>query len=71
MERNIVAEKLRKARKAAGLTQKELGNLMGVTRQAITRIESGNQGLTVETLLTVAQALKFDLMIELRQKKKI
>ncbi len=56
--------------KKSGLTQKELGDKIGVTRQAITHIESGTQNITIETLEKVARALNYDFRIELKQKKK-
>jgi UDP-N-acetylglucosamine 1-carboxyvinyltransferase len=70
MKPAALAKKLREARKESGLTQKELGGKIGTTRQFITRIESGTQNLTLETLQTVAGALNYDLTIELKQKKK-
>ena len=49
-----LAKQLRDARKGKGLTQKELGEMIGVTRQRITRIESGTQNVTIETLQKLA-----------------
>jgi HTH-type transcriptional regulator / antitoxin HipB len=49
-----LAKKLRDARKGIGLTQKELGEMIGVNRQRITRIESGTQNVTIETLQKLA-----------------
>lgn len=65
----VLAKQLRDARKKVGLTQKELGEMIGVTRQRITRIESGSQNVTVETLQKLAGALDYDFTIELKQKK--
>ena len=70
MKPTVLAKKLRNARKRSGLTQQELGSIIGTSRQVITRIESGTQNLTIETLQTVAGALDYELMIELKQKKK-
>jgi len=39
---DVLAKQLRNARIESGLTQKEVGEIIGVSRQAITRIESGN-----------------------------
>lgn len=66
----VLAKNLRKARKELGLTQKELGEIIGVTRQVITRIESGTQNVTLETLRKLVSALNYDFTIELKQKKK-
>jgi transcriptional regulator with XRE-family HTH domain len=65
-----LAKQLRDARKGKGLTQKELGEMIGVTRQRITRIESGTQNVTIETLQKLAGALDYDFAIELKQKKR-
>ncbi|WP_146903648.1 helix-turn-helix transcriptional regulator [Adhaeribacter aerolatus] len=70
MKSAILAKQLRDARKELGLTQKELGEIIGVTRQRITRIESGTQNVTIETLQKLAAALDYDFTIELKQKKR-
>ena len=69
MESDVLAKQLRTARKALGLTQKELAGMIGVTRQIITRIESGTQNVTIETLQKIAGALNYDFTIELKQKQ--
>ncbi|MVM29284.1 helix-turn-helix domain-containing protein [Spirosoma sp. HMF4905] len=51
-----VGHLIREFRKSKGLTQKELGQLVGVSFQAINKYETG-QNLTVETLFKVAQSL--------------
>ena len=70
MKQAVLAQKLRKARKELGLTQKELGESIGVTRQVITRIETGTQNITLQTLQTLALALNYEFSIELKQKKR-
>ncbi|KAA5539678.1 helix-turn-helix domain-containing protein [Adhaeribacter rhizoryzae] len=70
MKLAVLAEELRKARRKSGLTQKELGEMIGVTRQMITRIESGTQNVTIKTLQKLTGALEYDFTIELKQKKR-
>jgi transcriptional regulator with XRE-family HTH domain len=70
MKLAVLAEELRKARKKSGFTQKELGQMIGVTRQLITRIESGTQNVTIEALQKLAGALDYEFTIELKQKKR-
>jgi len=65
----VLAKQLRNARIESGLTQKEVGEIIGISRQAITRIESGNQNVTIETLQKFACALDYSITIELSQKK--
>lgn len=55
--RRRVARKLLEARQAAGLTQVQLARRLKTKQQAISRIESGEQNVTVELLENVAHAL--------------
>jgi len=56
-----IAERIRAARKAAGLTQKELGERMGVSSVAVTQYESGKRIPKVDTLQRIADALGIDI----------
>lgn len=51
-----VGEKLKKARKDAGLTQRQLAEKMGCTVQNISRFEQGNF-LKYETMIRLAHAI--------------
>jgi len=46
-----LAHKLAELREKTGLTQGELARRMGVSQQLISRIESGSDNLTIETLI--------------------
>jgi UDP-N-acetylglucosamine 1-carboxyvinyltransferase len=50
-----VGQQIREARKAKGMTQKELGEKLGVSESVVTNYESGKQNLTLETLQKVAE----------------
>ena len=50
-------EKIKQARKAAGLTQKELGDKLGITYQQIGQYENGKRKPKLETLQRIADAL--------------
>lgn len=52
-----VGQQIREARKAKGLTQKELGEKLGVGEPTVNGYESGKQNLTIETLQKIANAL--------------
>ena len=52
---------LRDARLAAGLTQAELAEAAGVSRELISRAESGRRGVRFETLVEVLSALDYEL----------
>lgn len=52
-------EKIRAARKKAGLTQKQLGELCGIAEPTIRRYELGKLKPKLETLLKIAKPLGF------------
>ena len=52
-----VGEQIRKARKAAKITQKELGKELGVSPQMIAQNENGDRNPKKETLEKIADAL--------------
>lgn len=56
-----VGQLIREARKARGLTQKELGEKLGVGEPTVNGYEGGKQNLTIETLQKIADALSIKL----------
>jgi transcriptional regulator with XRE-family HTH domain len=54
-------EKLRTARKEKGLTQEQLAELLGVSRQAVTKWEAGEGYPEVENLILIAEILELSL----------
>jgi HTH-type transcriptional regulator/antitoxin HipB len=52
-----VGRNIREARKAQGLTQEDLGKILGVSRVVISDYETGKQNLTLDTVDKVAHAL--------------
>lgn len=46
----IAAQRIREAREAAGLTQVELSDYLGITRDAVSKIENGRSTLTLQHL---------------------
>ena len=59
-----VGERVRDAREAAGLSQRELAARMGTSQAAVARLEAGGTGATLTTLQKVATAL--DLVVDVR-----
>ena len=53
----VVSGRIREARKDKGLTQKEVGERMGVSESTVNQYESGKQNLTIETLQKLADAV--------------
>lgn len=62
---------IRKARQERNLTQAQLGELVGVQKAQISKLESSANSATVDTILKVFKALKaeinFNVKIENRQ----
>ena len=57
----IVGQRVREGRMAAGMTQAELGSLVGVTRSGIAHLEAGVRDTTVSRLAAIAAVIKVDL----------
>ncbi|HEY1756584.1 MAG TPA: helix-turn-helix transcriptional regulator [Bryobacteraceae bacterium] len=53
----VVADRIKKIRKAKGITQEQLAELAGLNRTHLYRLESGKQSMTLRTLKLVADAL--------------
>lgn len=63
-----LAAQIRKARKDAGLTQKQLAEKMGIYESALNRIELRPPNLTIGTLLAIAKATGKKLIIRFVKK---
>ncbi|MEZ0611968.1 helix-turn-helix domain-containing protein [Fibrella sp. WM1] len=55
---------IREARKQKGLTQKELGEILGLSQSTIGEYEGGKQNLTIETLDKISAALGGAIFID-------
>ncbi len=53
-----VGDNLAKYRNAAGLTQAQLADMVGVTPAFISRVERGQKSMKLSTLIAVAQSLQ-------------
>lgn len=62
METQTFAQQLTAARKAAGLTQEQLGEKMHMSRQGISHWETGRSLPDAETLKQLSQALNYDFI---------
>lgn len=56
-----IGESIRHARQKAGLTQKELGEKLGISQAAVGQFESDKANPKIETLLKIATALNIKL----------
>jgi HTH-type transcriptional regulator / antitoxin HipB len=55
---DLLGEIIKRTRKERHLTQSELGELIGVQKSQISRIEKNAKNVTIETILRVFNALK-------------
>lgn len=61
-----ISEQVAEQRRARGLSQAELAELVATTQSAIARLESGGRPPRIDTLLRIANALDCELEVELR-----
>jgi len=59
--RQLASERIVSARRAAGLTQKQLGERLGLPQSQICRVEQNPDHTSVRTLKKIAAALGVDL----------
>lgn len=62
-----VGEQIKEARRSVGLTQKELGERIGVGGDCISVWERGARRPTIHTLARIADALGYSIEVELRR----
>ena len=60
----LIGEAIKQARKSKNLTQEELGNLIGVQRAQISRIENG-KNITFSTIAKVFKAMGISAKLEI------
>jgi transcriptional regulator with XRE-family HTH domain len=65
-----LGEHIRVMRQAARMTQGALGELTGFTRTTITMIELGKQGIDVQQLNTIAEALGYEVVVSFTRTRK-
>ena len=68
-ERQRIVSALTEARLAAGISQQELARRLGTQKPNISRLESGQINISLDTMLKYADALKKDISIDIREKK--
>ena len=59
--KNILGQRVFELRKSAGMTQKQLGESVGLSMQAINDIEKGRRETTISKVILLAQILKTTL----------
>ncbi|MBK7098270.1 MAG: helix-turn-helix transcriptional regulator [Sphingobacteriales bacterium] len=58
---DVLGRMIKAARQERNLTQEELGNLVGVQKSQISKLENSTNSATIDTILKVFRALKADI----------
>ena len=70
LEVEILAEQIRQLRKERKLTQEQLGQLIGVQRAQISKLENGQSNVTIGTILKLLSALEAQINFSIYKQKK-
>lgn len=62
----LLGRMIKTTRKEQRLTQEELGELVGVTKSQISKLENHANSATIETILKVFKALKADIQFNVK-----
>lgn len=54
-KRQVIAARIREARRMAGLSQGQVAKMLGLQRPSVTEIESGNRAVSAEELAKLAE----------------
>ena len=54
----LIGRSVRKCRNEAKITQNELGEMVGMSKNNVARIERGEVGISIKFLFEIAKALK-------------
>ncbi len=65
--RTTILQTIRSHREAAGLTQQEVADKSGLFRNNISSIESGKANVTLDTLIKIAEAMGYKLVIKFKK----
>ena len=63
-ESDEIIQALIRARRASGMTQKELSALTGIAQGDISRLEKGNANPSLRTLMRLAEGMGMQLKVE-------
>jgi DNA-binding XRE family transcriptional regulator len=61
LQMDVLGRMIKKARQERNLTQEQLGELVGVQKAQISKLESSANSATIDTVLKVFKALKADI----------
>ncbi|BBL69819.1 hypothetical protein MoryE10_04250 [Methylogaea oryzae] len=61
MDMKTLGERIKRAREERRLTQKQLGEMVGIDQAHISRLERGEKGMAIDSLAAIAKALHVSL----------
>jgi DNA-binding XRE family transcriptional regulator len=64
LQMELIGLAIKQTRKERNLTQEDLGNLIGVRKAQISRIESNASNVTIDTLIRVFKALQANVKLQ-------
>lgn len=71
LKMELIGEKIKQLRLQNNLTQSQLGELIGVKRSQISKLENGNHSASVSTIMKVFQAMKAKVKLRIETDDKI
>jgi transcriptional regulator with XRE-family HTH domain len=63
----VLGEVIKSVRKERHLTQEQLGELIGVNKSQISKLERNTKNVTIETILKVFRALKTNIKFSIEK----
>lgn len=66
LKMELIGEKIKQLRIQNNLTQSQLGELIGVKRAQILKLEHGNHSASVSTVMNVFQAMKAKVRLKIK-----
>ena len=66
---DVLGKMIKSARQERNLTQEQLGQLVGVQKSQISKLESSANSATIDTILKVFKALKADINFNVKLEK--
>lgn len=67
----LLSEQIKELRKEQNLTQEQLGNLIGVQRAQISKLENNTSNVTIGTILKVFNALRATVNFRIERQEPI
>lgn len=65
LQMDLIGAAIKNVRQERNLTQEQLGELIGVQKAQISKLEKGSGNVTIETILKIFQALKARVTLQI------